>query len=152
MGMKRPLMAGIAATLILGGCGFGGSRLNPINWFGGSSETPVVEVTQSGPQDARLLVQQVTELAVERNPNGAIVRATGLPPTQGYWEAELVPRPVEDGILVYDFRVFPPTRAQRVSTPQSRQITAGAYISNIRLRDIRQIVVQGEANARSSSR
>ncbi|MBL4917277.1 hypothetical protein [Szabonella alba] len=150
--MKKPLLAGIAATLILGGCGFGGSRLNPLNWFGGSSETAAVLVQESGQQDARLLVQQVTDLVVERNSNGAIVRATGLPPTQGYWEAELVPRPLEDGTLVYDFRVFPPTRAQNVSTPRSRHITVGAYISNHRLQEIRQITVQGEANARSSRR
>lgn len=150
--MRKPLMAGLAATLILGGCGFGASRLNPFNWFGGSSETETVVVDQSGPQDDRLLVAQVIDLVVVPNPNGAIVRATGLPPTQGFWEAELVARPLEDGVLVYDFRVFPPITPAAVSTPQSRQITAGAYISNARLRDIRQITVQGESNARTTRR
>jgi len=152
MRMKRPLMAGIAATLILGGCGIGASRLNPFNWFGGSSETATTATVETGPQDARMLVAQVTDLVVERNQNGAIIRATGLPPTQGYWEAELVPRPVEDGVLVYDFRVYPPIIQARVSTPQSRQITVGAYLSNIRLQDIRQITVQGETNARTTRR
>ena len=152
MRMNKPLMAGIAATLILGGCGFGASRLNPFNWFGGSSESAVVATEADGPQDDRLLVQQVTDLVVERNQNGAIVRATGLPPTQGFWEAELVARPVEEGVLVYEFRVFPPITSANVSTPQSRQITAGAFLSNSRLQDIRQITVQGETNARTTRR
>ncbi|MFN3824122.1 MAG: hypothetical protein ACK4RN_09105 [Pseudorhodobacter sp.] len=150
--MKKPLMAGIAATLILGGCGFGASRLNPFNWFGGSSETATTAIAEARPQDARLLVAEVTDLVVERNQNGAIIRATGLPPTQGFWEAELVPRPVEDGVLVYDFRVFPPVTRANVSTPRSRQITVGAYLSNIRLQDIRQITVQGSGNARTTRR
>ncbi|MFN4171101.1 MAG: hypothetical protein ACK4GW_05050 [Pseudorhodobacter sp.] len=150
--MKKPLMAGIAATLILGGCGFGASRLNPFNWFGGSSETATTAIAENRPQDARLLVAEVTDLVVERNQNGAIIRATGLPPTQGFWEAELVPRPVEDGVLVYDFRVFPPVTRANVSTPRSRQITVGAYLSNIRLQDIRQITVQGAGNARTTRR
>lgn len=152
MRMKKPLMAGIAATLILGGCGFGASRLNPFNWFGGSSETATTAIAEARPQDARLLVAEVTDLVVERNQNGAIIRATGLPPTQGFWEAELVPRPVEDGVLVYDFRVFPPVTRANVSTPRSRQITVGAYLSNIRLQDIRQITVQGSGNARTTRR
>lgn len=153
MGMKTPLATAIAMTLILGGCGFGNSRLNPFNWFGGSSETEVVAVEDGQPVDHRLLVQQVIDMTVERNQTGAIVRATGLPPTQGYWEAELVARPVdENGVLVFDFRVFPPLAPQSVSTQQSREITAGVFLSNARLREIRQITVQGETNARSSRR
>ncbi|MFV0493335.1 MAG: hypothetical protein ACK5M4_16100 [Pseudorhodobacter sp.] len=153
MSMKTPLVTAIAMVLILGGCGFGSSRLNPFNWFGGSTEVETVASEEEGPQDNRLLVQQVTQMEVDRNQTGAIIRATGLPPTQGYWEAELVPRPVdENGELVFDFRVFPPVTPQAVSTQQSREITAGAFLSNIKLRDIRRITVQGESNARSSSR
>lgn len=154
MGMNKTLMAALCATLALGACGsVRDSRLNPFNWFGGSTEeTTMIAAPGAAPDDARLLVQQVTELAVERMQGGVIVRATGLPPTQGYWEAELVARPLDDGKLVYDFRVFPPLRRADVSTQQSREVTVAAYLSDIKLQGISQITVQGETNARTSRR
>jgi hypothetical protein len=150
--MKTPLVTMLCATLALGACStIGGSRLNPFNWFGGSEEVAVA-APQERPADPRLLIAQVTDMQLERMPGGVIIRATGLPPTQGFWQAELVARPVEDGTIIYDFRVFPPIGGTAISTPQSREITAAAFLSNIKLNDIRQITVQGEANARSSRR
>ncbi len=104
------------------------------------------------PADKRLLVTQVTDLTLEKMPGGVIIRATGLPPTQGYWEAELVARPIEDGTIIYDFRVFPPITAQIASTTRSREVTVAAYLSNVKLDSIRQITVQGSANARTTRR
>ncbi|RUS60546.1 hypothetical protein EGN72_08155 [Pseudorhodobacter sp. E13] len=151
--MNKPLIAALCATLALGACStIGKSRLNPFNWFGGSEETVAVLSPTERPADPRLLVSQVTEMQLERMPGGVIIRATGLPPTQGYWDAELVARPVEDGKIVYDFRVFPPLGGAAVSTPQSREVTVAAFLSNIKLDSIRQITVQGETNARTSRR
>lgn len=150
--MNTPLIAALCATLALGGCSsIGKSRLNPFNWFGGSEETMVTPAGEK-PADGRLLVAQVVDMKLEKMPGGVIVRATGLPPTQGYWEAELVARPVEDGTIIYDFRVFPPIAQNPVSTQQSREITVGAYLSNVKLDTIRQITVQGASNARTSRR
>ncbi|WP_022704778.1 hypothetical protein [Pseudorhodobacter ferrugineus] len=149
--MNTPLVATLCATLALGACSsISNSRLNPFNWFGGSEET--VTLLVEAPQDSRLLVSQVTDLTLERMPGGVIIRATGLPPTQGYWEAELVARPVDDGQITFDFRVFPPITAQISSTPQSREVTVATYLSNIKLDSIRQITVQGANNARTSRR
>lgn len=151
--MNKPLIAALCATLALGACStIGKSRLNPFNWFGGSEETAAAPSPLDKPADPRLLVSQVTEMHLEKMPGGVIIRATGLPPTQGYWEAELVARPVEDGHIIYDFRVFPPVDVAAVSTPQSREVTVGAFLSNIKLEGIRQITVQGETNARTSRR
>ncbi len=151
--MNKPLIAALCAALALGACStIGKSRLNPFNWFGGSEETVVARAPLDRPADPRLLISQVTDMKLERMPGGVIIRATGLPPTQGYWEAELVAPPIEDGKIIYDFRVFPPVDDAAISTPQSREVTVATYLSNIKLESIRQITVQGENNARTSRR
>ncbi len=151
--MNKPLIAALCASLALGACStISQSRLNPFNWFGGSEETVVQRSPLDKPADRRLLVHQVTEMKLEKMPGGVIIRATGLPPTQGFWDAELVARPAEDGVIIYDFRVFPPIEAASVLTPQSREVTVAAFLSDIKLEGIRQITVQGENNARSSRR
>lgn len=153
--MRIPLLAALAIGLTLSGCGtVRESRLNPFNWFGGSEEAAPQPTLPGAPVDRRLLVDSVVGMAVERMPGGVIVRATGLPATQGFWDAELVARPVEGGEIVYDFRVFPPVTTQAVSTPQSREIEVATFLSDFRLdsEGIRQITVQGATNARTSRR
>ncbi len=150
--MNKTLVTALCATLALGACSsVGKSRLNPFNWFGRSEQVQVSAPTADA-ADPRALVAQVTDLTLERMPGGVIVRATGLPPTQGYWQAELVARPIEDGKITYDFRVFPPITPQASSTTQSREVIVGAFLSNIKLDRIRQITVQGANNARTTSR
>jgi hypothetical protein len=147
----RPLA--LLLCLSLAACGgMRDSRLNPFNWFGRSAEVEQVAMPEA-PKDPRGLVQQVISLNVEEVPGGAIVRATGLPPTQGYWEAELVALPVDEtGRLVLEFRVFPPIETMRAGTQPSREVVVALYLSNYKLEAIREIVVQGSANARSARR
>jgi len=153
--MNRTLLAAMAALFVLGACS-GLSSLNPFNWFRSSQEvalTPMGDLPAS--LDNRPLVDQVTELAVEPFPGGAIVRATGLPPTQGWWDAELVPENdgvAVDGVLRFRFVVAAPRSAQAAGTPMSREVTAGHNVSDFRLRGVREIVVTGARNARSSRR
>lgn len=154
--MKTPITVALVATLALAGCGgFRESRLNPFNWFKSQRSGPPADDLLAANTDPRPLVAQVTRLEVRPTPTGAIVAAAGLPPTQGWWDAELVPendgKPV-DGVLTYRFVVKPPPYRARVSTPQSRELIAGAALSNIALRDVRRIVVAGAANSLSSSR
>lgn len=155
--MKTPIAALLIVTITVAGCGrIRDSKLNPFNWFGRSKAEQTVVVDSSGiPQDPRPLVQQVTALEVARQPGGAIIRASGLPPTQGWWEADLLPATdgvAEDGVLTYRFVVNQPLEARRVSTPQSRELTAAVFLSDIRLQDVRKIVVQGATNSMSTSR
>lgn len=150
--MNTPLVAALCATFALGACStVSNSRLNPFNWFGSSQEAAVISRVGT-PADPRMLVAQVTDMKLEKMPGGVIVRATGLPPTQGYWEAELVARPITDGAIIYDFRVFPPVDMADTSTPQSREVTVAAFLSDIKLEGIREITVQGASNARASRR
>mgnify|MGYP003417419154 FL=1 len=149
----------VTLVLALAGCGgFRDSRLNPLNWFGRSQEGPATLTPKDGysAEDPRPLVAEVTALSIEQTDGGAIVSATGLPPTQGWWDAELIADndglPNEDGVLTYRFVVVPPPGQRRVSTAQSREVTAGDFLSNIDLQTISSVVVQGQANSRSVSR
>ncbi|MCF8510991.1 MAG: hypothetical protein K9G43_06060 [Rhodobacteraceae bacterium] len=152
--MRLPLTLVLTATLVLTSCGaIRESRLNPLNWFGRSKEAQAQEFATGVVADKRPLAEQVLAMSIEKTPNGAIVRATGLSPMQGYYDAELVARPVDDkGVLVFDFRLMPPPEPQPIGTQRTREVTAAAHLSHIKLDGIREIVVQGAQNARSSRR
>jgi len=128
------------------------SKYNPFNWFKPSEPTgPAVLYVPAA--DKRLLVAQVLTLKVEQTPDGAIIRATGLPQTQGWWNAELVKVDQEDAAkLIYDFRVFPPITPVPSGSPASREITVAISVSNQKLDGIKSITVQGDTNALSSRR
>lgn len=151
--MKLPIIAILGLALALGGCSkVGQSRFNPVNWFGKRQHDAIGSLSVA-PTDTRALMAQVTALKVEPYPGGAIVRATGLPPTQGYWQAELVAQPLDDqGRLVFEFRVFPPLTPVATGTPYTRQITVAAALSLIKLNGVKTVVVQGADNAMSARR
>jgi hypothetical protein len=148
---RRHLVLGLAVAVA--GCGgLRQSKLNPFNWFRKSEPRETI-VLPDEVVDDRGLVETVLTLAVEPIPGGAIVRARGQAPRQGYWMAELVAQPLsENGTLVYEFRIFPPVTRTDVNTPQSRQVDAAIYISDVKLENVREIVVQGATNARASRR
>lgn len=148
----RILMALLVVVLGLTGCA---SRLNPFNWFGRDREerVQVSDTVIAAPVDDRQLVAEVISLSVDPLPGGAIVRAMGLPPRQGYWEADLVEVGRESGEIVFEFRVYHPSDpATRVGTQRSREILAGTSLTTQDLAGIRQIVVVAQQNRRSVSR
>ncbi len=152
-----PALAALVALMLVGGCtGVRQSALNPFNWFGRSAEAPTATaVSVPARQDGRQLVAQVTELAVEPVTGGAIVRAVGLPPSQGWWDAELLPEndftPVE-GELSFRFAIAPPTQPRPQGTPMSREVSAGIFVSDFKLANTRRITVTGNGNARTTAR
>ncbi|MCC5955632.1 MAG: hypothetical protein JJU07_05975 [Natronohydrobacter sp.] len=155
--MTKPLLAALALVLALGACGsIGQSRLNPMNWFGReSTETLAPSGGWNSTVDRRALVPAVTELEVIPTTGGALVRASGLTATQGWWDVELRPvndeRPL-DGALIYEFVVASPRGAAATSTEASRTVTAGVKISTSRLQGVSRIIVRGAQNARTVSR
>ncbi len=148
---RRLVVLGLAAALA--GCaGVRQSKLNPFNWFKKSEPRETI-VLPDEKTDPRPLVDTVLSMAVEPIPGGAVVRARGVSPTQGWWDAELVPQDLDDkGVLVYEFRLLPPTKRADVSTQQSREVDVAIYISDVKLENVREIVVQGATNARVSRR
>jgi len=167
MRTRQWLMLGGAAILLAacGGSGSGGSsggsfgsggNLNPLNWFRSDPAEDTVEAVNIQVRaDQRPLVAEVTALVIERMPGGAIVRATGLPPEQGWHTAGLVSdtggAPV-DGVLVYSFRAIPPATPTRVSTQQSRELIVARFLSEFDLAGVRQIRVVGARNSRVARR
>ena len=151
--MRTPILAVMAISLTVGACGrVAESRFNPFNWFGRES-VETVAANADVTTDGRQLVDQVTELAVDQTPGGAIIRAVGLPPVQGFWDAELVRvNSADPSLAVYEFRVLPPLKRRAQSTTQSREIIAGAALSNRQLASIRGIVVRGQRSQRTVSR
>jgi hypothetical protein len=154
--MRRPLVAAMIALLALSACGgFRDSRLNPLNWFG-RSEARATDVAARAaferPADPRPLVDQVTAMMIERVPGGAILRATGLPPTQGHWDAELVEvrRGAEDdpATLTFDFRLAPPPWRTNTGPPRSREVVVATFLTDNKLSGIRVIVVRGARSER----
>jgi hypothetical protein len=155
--MRVSVAIAAAACLGLSGCD---SNLNPVNWFGGDQpgqETVRLAEVQEAPADPRPLIDQVTALSAERVPGGILLTAVGLPPTQGWFAAELVPeqvgiddRPlVEDGVLALRFVAVPPPAPGRVGPERSRQITAGLFLSSDTVAGARSILVRGDRANRS---
>ena len=151
---RRWVLAGLGAAG-LSGCGsIGRSRFNPLNWFGSDEEESLAPLETEN--ERRPLVREITALVIDRTPGGAIVRATALPPSQGWFAPELVSldpdgRPI-DGVLSYGFRAVPPETPTRASTRQSRELSAGVFVSNAVLDRVRVIQVTGARNSRIARR
>ncbi|MDP3340962.1 hypothetical protein [Frigidibacter sp.] len=132
------------------------SRVNPFNWFGGAESQPTTVSAVELVADGRVPVDQVTRMELKQMPGGAILSVAGLPPTQGWWNAELIaldPDEVPvDGVLTYRFVVDKPNRLTRQSTPQSRELTAGRFLSDQTLAGVSRVVVVAARNSMTSSR
>jgi len=154
--MARGIVLGLLLIATAAGCArVAESRFNPLNWFGRGEAVQTVAPAQGQGVDPANLVAQIVSLRIEQVPGGAIVRATGLPPRQGYYDPELVPlnreRPV-DGVLTYQFRALPPLAATRSGTPQSREVIVGRFVSSQTLAGVRSIRVAGAQNALAARR
>lgn len=156
--LRPALVLPLVLTVALSGCGW----MNPKNWFGSEPVAQTLEPEggyQKAREDGRELVPQITALKIERTLTGAIVVATGLPPTQGWWGSKLVAEndglPV-DGVITYRFVLAEPASgsadAGRVLNERAREVTATAFIRGPRLAQTTQVVVVGAANSRSASR
>lgn len=132
------------------------SKLNPVNWFGGS-DTPEISATvdPDAIPGGRALIDQVTKVELDPTTGGVIVTATGLPPTQGYWDATLIPgtadQNADPSVLTLRFVVAPPNVQSPTSTTQSREMTAAQFVSRQTLSGVRRIVVVGARSSASAS-
>ncbi|MBV0911738.1 hypothetical protein [Anianabacter salinae] len=154
--MRTTILLASLLVMIVAGCS-SGSRLNPRNWFGGSEAVtnPDLRRADIAAQDPRPLVNQVTAFAVEQVPGGAILRATGLPVRQGYFDGELIPvadeRPI-DGILSYQFRINPPVTTTAQGPQPSREVIVARFVSDQTLEGVSQIQVVAAQNALGTRR
>ncbi|MEM9341519.1 MAG: hypothetical protein AAGA87_00590 [Pseudomonadota bacterium] len=142
----------VTLLAVLASCGrIAESRLNPFNWFGRDRAVAAAELAVVA-EDPRPLVSQVTSVTIEQTPGGAILRAVGLPPRQGFWEPALLGPDRQGDILVFQLRAEMPPTATRVSTQPSRELVVGAFISEQTLAGVREIQVLGAQASRAISR
>lgn len=161
--MLRATLLSTALITSLTGCArLADSRMNPLNWFGSSRPAVATNTAEQRPLvpanrvvdvvDGREMIATLNSLQVDRAPAGAIIRATGLAPRQGYYNAQLVNAGVENGTLVLQFRAQAPAGFEPEGTPESREITAAYAIDTNSLAGIRRIRVEAASNARVVSR
>lgn len=152
---RRLLLLGLTAAV--GACSNAreNAGLRLLGVFGRDEEKKVQTNPDGTLVDPRPLIDQVLSVRVERNQGGVIVHAMGLPPTQGYYDAELVVQnggiPVK-GVLSFEFRAAPPPQPAAVSTQRSREVLVGLYLTNQQLDGVRRIEVIAARNRRTVSR
>ena len=128
------------------------SRSNPFSGESREERNRMQVLEERASAEDRELVAHVSAARADSNPDGVILIATGLPETQGYWNAQLVPLndefPVE-GVLSYEFVVAKPEDSNSVGTPESREIVVGRKIGNRKLRGVSGIRIVSASNVRS---
>ena len=154
MSVKYLIVMTFVVSTLAGCATISQSRFNPFNWFGSNDAETLDPIAIEN--ERRPLVTLITSLEVDRTPGGAIVRATALPDSQGWFAPELVSAtrtgdPVE-GVLSYGFRAVPPKTPVRQSTPQSRELSAAVFVPNAVLDRVRVIQVTGTQNSRVARR
>lgn len=153
--MVKSLTLALAVAVLLAGCGrLAESRINPFNWFGRDRPVETTAPQSALERDTRPLVAQVSSVTIERAPGGAILRATGLPPTQGFWDPGLLldESRSSPGLLVYQFRLERPVTRQRTSTETSREVVTAVFLTDQNLASVREIQVLGAAGSRAVRR
>lgn len=91
------------------------------------------------------------EAALERGYGGVILRATGVAPTQGFYNAALVPEndgvPDAAGVLTVSLVAVPPEGPVDVGPERTRLLMTAAYLSERELREIRALRVVAAQNS-----
>ena len=152
----------LCAVIAVTGCArVADTRMNPLNWFEKSTSAPLTASGKIRPLvptnratrvvDGRGAIQSVTGLAIEKTPNGAIVRATGIASTQGQFNAQLVSVSNEGGVLTLAFRIEGVGNAG-TNSAFSRQVIVARVLTFADLAGVRTIRVQSATNQRSASR
>jgi hypothetical protein len=163
--MLRPLALCLCLTLSVAGCQrVSSSNLNPLNWFGSSTVVPTTPAATSETRplvpagglnpapDTRERVPDITGLVIEQTPQGAIIRATGVAPTQGYYNAQLVLQSFENGVLTYEMRAEEPTGSVSVGSIASRTLNVATSVAGATLDAVRTVRVVGDTTTRVISR
>ncbi|MBP7240839.1 hypothetical protein [Amaricoccus sp.] len=79
------------------------------------------------------------EATVERGYGGVILRVTGVAPTQGWFDAALLPdeRPDAAGVLTVTLVAVPPLEPAQAGPERTRLLMTGAFLQELELREIR---------------
>ncbi|MCH2094546.1 MAG: hypothetical protein MK160_05440 [Rhodobacteraceae bacterium] len=173
--MIKPVPLMLAAMVLITACSaVRDSQFNPVNWFGASRSRAVetaegvnpliparrqrVNILGLGSDEPEtpyegLLVITVTELAVERRPGGAVIRASGIGGKSGLYDPRLIRDESESNAttLTFELRALP----GMIGTSGgefARSVTAAVVLTDQQLGSIRTIRVKGRTNERVTRR
>lgn len=162
--MKRLTAPLLIATLTLSACGgrFSDSGWNPFGWFGGGSQPRESLAPKEGyaaAGDQRPGLAAVTGASWQPLNEGRLLVVTGMAPTKGYWQADLIPVtpspagrfPVDpDGTLHLRLVAWPPSpedaAARMPASPLSDEITTAITLSNTTLSRLARVTITGAGN------
>lgn len=149
--MTTRLLLIFAALLTLAACG---SRLNPMNWFGTSTEEPTLAVVpERETVDERVLIDRIAAMAIEPADNGAILRITAQSDIPGAYDVTFVGlnggMPDVAGVLTFEMRVKLPNPAEPLGLTT---LHAAHFVGAFELQNTRRIIVKAADNQRSVRR
>lgn len=167
--MFRSATLCLCLVLTVAGCAsLSNSWINPLNWFGSATSVPttadgtvrplVTPGQLAEPVDGRVLVPDVTGLVIEQTPDGAIIRATGVAPMPGYYNAQLVRTSLVDGVLTYELRAEPPPASppqgggSTIGNIASRSLNVATSVANTTLNGVRTVRVVGQTTTQVVTR
>lgn len=89
------------------------------------------------------------EVTVERGMGGVILRATGVAPTQGWFNAALLPdeQPDPAGVLTVRLVAVPPLTPMTTGPERTRLLMVAAFLQELELRNIRAFRVVSAQNS-----
>lgn len=155
----RTVIAVVGCALALSACSEDRFRIGDLNPFGASRQVSVGSSLNAPPgpvrarPDDRALVDQVTALRVQPTAGGVLVEARGLPGTQGFHDAALVPAgPPEGGVLTLELRARPPAAPRPAGPATSREVVTATFLSDAALGRMTAIRVSGLSSAREARR
>lgn len=168
--MRRLTATLLIAMLSLSACGgrFSDSGLNPFGWFGDtgpSRDTLEPDEGYAAAGDRRPALAAVTGASWQPLNEGRLLVVTGMAPTKGYWDAELIavtPAPAgrlpldPEGTLHLRLVAWPPNpedaSARMPASPVSDEITTAITLSNTTLARLRRVTITGAGNTLTISR
>ena len=136
----------LAGAALLAGCGGGGVGGMEVPGFLGREGNAAGFYNPRGEPAPDAQALPLGQAVAERGPYGVIVRVAGVAPAGGFWGAELTPLgegPDANGVLAFRFVAFPPAEPAFAGAPQTRTLTAGAFVPNITARKARSLRIEG---------
>lgn len=167
--MNTTLSVLIVASIAVSGCAtVRESRVNPFNWFGGSSSVPVAQTGGTGaanpliPEKSESIFRRdeaeavyagwpvgtIGELLIERRPGGAIIRVTGIADRAGPFDVRIIEDKAQTSpsTLAYTLEALQ-SAGPRNTSVHARTVTAAIWLTDQELVGIREIRVTGANNA-----
>lgn len=131
------------------------STINPFGWFGNDTSAVESDIAAVAGGRALPLVAAIEEAEAAPTRQGVIIRATGLAPAQGHYNARLVPASVEPpkgNVLTLVFLAEPPEPALPGGPAASRRLMAALFLHDSEFPQVSRIRIESAGNSANLQR